>query len=314
MTTKEFAQLSWSELLSDDCRHLVRLAVREDLDQGYDWTTVALVPEAANGAARLMAREHGVAAGLAAIPTVLDTMETRLTWEPQAADGQRVHPRDCLGTFSGNARDLLTTERIVLNLVSRLSGIASLAAQYVQHASVGSARVYDTRKTCPGYRRLDKYAARCGGAKNHRSGLFDAILIKDNHLAFGLQQPTGSRPTIGSPARAIHAARQFLHDTLPPDIASAMIIEIEVDSLEQLDDVLPASPDIVLLDNMTCEQLREAVTRRNAAGVATELEASGGVTLDTIADVSRTGVERISVGAITHSARALDLGLDWVYH
>lgn len=308
MVSKEFTQSAWSELLADDCRHLTRLAVREDLDQGYDWTTVALVPESSTGAARIVAREPGVAAGLAAIPTVLDIMETSLEWAPTCDDGARLAPGDSLGTLRGNARDLLTSERILLNLVSRLSGIASLAARYVDAVTTSAARIYDTRKTCPGYRRLEKYAARCGGANNHRAGLFDAILIKDNHLAFGAQ----AQRQAFRPYDAVLAARQFLRTSLPRPLAESMIVEIEVDSLDQLQEVLPAAPDIVLLDNMDCETLRQAVAIRDTSGVATELEASGGVNLATVGEIAKTGVERISVGAITHSARCLDLGLDWL--
>jgi nicotinate-nucleotide pyrophosphorylase (carboxylating) len=203
--------------------------------------------------------------------------------------------------LDGAVRDLLTAERLLLNLVGRLSGIATLASLYVAAVRGTRARVYDTRKTTPGWRRLEKYAVRCGGGCNHRTGLFDAVLIKDNHLALsGL-----------SPDAAVRQVRQFLRETLPEAEAEQMVIEVEVDTLEQFAAALSAAPDIVLLDNMPVEQLREAVACRDAVAPTVELEASGGIHLDTIAEVAATGVERISVGALTHSAVALDVGLDW---
>ena len=170
------------------------------------------------------------------------------------------------------------------------------------------ARIYDTRKTTPGWRRLEKYAVRCGGACNHRTGLFDAVLIKDNHLA----QRSGA--AVGSPAdaaAAVREARQFLQSPQGAAKQTVLPVEVEVDSLEQLAAVLPAGPDIVLLDNMSPELLRQAVELRNRLAPHVELEASGGVRLETIREIADTGVERISVGALTHSARVLDIGLDW---
>ncbi len=203
-------------------------------------------------------------------------------------------------------RDLLTSERLLLNFVGRLSGVATWTRQFVRQVAGTRCRIYDTRKTTPGWRRLEKYAVRCGGGHNHRTGLFDAVLIKDNHLAHVVD--AGQRSL--TPASAVARARQRLREMLPND-AEAMIVEVEVDTLEQLQQVLPQQPDIVLLDNMSLDELREAVARRDATGPATELEASGGVTLETVASIARTGVERISVGALTHSALSLDVALDW---
>jgi nicotinate-nucleotide pyrophosphorylase (carboxylating) len=303
---KEFHQTCWDEHVADDCRHLVRLAMREDLDQGYDWTTVALVPADGRGSATLVARERGVIAGLAAIPLILAEIDAVVEWTPDCPDGAAVEPGQRLGVLRGLARDLLTSERLILNLVGRLSGIASLTRQYVDRIAGTSAQVYDTRKTCPGYRRLEKYAVRCGGGRNHRTGLFDGILIKDNHLAFGA---THQRDRF-SPRIAVEEARSFLAATLP-DRAGQMIIEIEVDSLEQFDDAIQAAPDIILLDNMRPERMREAVELRDRRAPEVQLEASGGVHLETILDIAKSGVERISVGALTHSARCLDVALDW---
>jgi nicotinate-nucleotide pyrophosphorylase (carboxylating) len=196
----------------------------------------------------------------------------------------------------------LTAERLVLNLLGRLCGIATLTQRFVACVAGTRARIYDTRKTTPGWRRLEKYAVRCGGGTNHRTGLFDAVLIKDNHLAQAAHQGI-------SAADAVRRARRFLAACGPSRTAD--IVEVEVDTLEQLDAVLPQQPDIILLDNMSCAQLREAVRRRDASGVAVELEASGGVRLSTVREIAETGIERISVGALTHSATTLDVGLDW---
>lgn len=302
----DFQQLAWDAHLEDDCRHLVRLAIREDLNQGYDWTTVALVPEVGRGEATIVAREKGVASGLAAIPTILHETDADLQWTAELSDGSPLHPGSQLGVLRGSARDLLTLERTILNLVGHLCGIATLTDRYVRLTAGTSARIYDTRKTSLGHRRLEKYAVRCGGGHNHRTGLYDAILIKDNHLAFG-HIDAQQRFT---PAQAVHVAREFIAQTLPPN-ASSMLVEIEVDSLAQLEEVLPAGPDIVLLDNMTCDQLSTAVTLRNRIAPNVELEASGGVNLESLPGICRTGVERVSVGALTHSARCLDIGLDW---
>jgi nicotinate-nucleotide pyrophosphorylase (carboxylating) len=199
---------------------------------------------------------------------------------------------------------MFVVERPLLNLLGRLSGIATLTREYVAQIAGTKARVYDTRKTTPGWRRLEKYAVRCGGGMNHRTGLFDAVLVKDNHLALA----AGENVT---PADAVRRARDFLEQTNAQRDGGELLIEVEVDSLDQLANVLPAGPDIVLLDNMSPATLREAVRRRDALAPAVELEASGGVTLQTIRGIAETGVERISVGALTHSAPALDLGLDW---
>ncbi len=228
-------------------------------------------------------------------------------WHPACCDGATLQSGQRLGALLGPARDLLTTERLILNLVGRLCGIAWMTRRYVVQIDGTQARIYDTRKTCPGYRRLDKYAVQCGGGHNHRMGLFDAILIKDNHLAFGC-----SGPHRFTPAQAVRVARQFLHDTLPDEQVKTMIIEIEVDTLDQFQQVLEVEPDIVLLDNMTLSDLRHAVALRNSAGSSIQLEASGGVTLETVRDIAQTGVDRISVGALTHSAPCLDVGLDWM--
>jgi nicotinate-nucleotide pyrophosphorylase (carboxylating) len=192
----------------------------------------------------------------------------------------------------------------VLNLLGRLSGIATLTRQYVAAVEGTKARIYDTRKTTPGWRRLEKYAVRMGGGHNHRTGLFDAVLIKDNHLAFSV----GQGLTL---AEAVRQARRCVESAPKPGHKEPLLIEVEVDTLEQLEQVLAATPDMVLLDNMRPDELREAVAMRDRLAQQIELEASGGVNLATVAEIARTGIERISVGALTHSAAALDVGLDW---
>ncbi|MEE9602547.1 MAG: carboxylating nicotinate-nucleotide diphosphorylase, partial [Thermoguttaceae bacterium] len=231
-----------------------------------------------------------------------------LKWRATLEDGRSLRPGDRLGSIEGPAGAILKAERIVLNMLGRLCGIAGLTRRYVEAVSATTARIYDTRKTTPGWRRLEKYAVRQGGGCNHRTGLFDAVLIKDNHLALGSEFSAARSYT---PAEAVVRARDFIAAELSPSEAANTIIEIEVDTLQQFDEVLPAGPHIVLLDNMSEAELREAVSRRDKLKAAVELEASGGVTLETVAAIARTGVQRISVGALTHSAASLDLGLDW---
>lgn len=306
---KEFRQWSWDAQVEDDCRQLVRLAVREDLDRSWDWTTVILVPRDAQSAARIVARDVGVVAGLQAAACALDEMQVSVQFQPLLEDGARVERGQCVAVVSGPARDLLTSERILLNILGRLSGVATLTRRYLDAIGDAPARLYDTRKTTPGWRKLEKYAVRCGGGNNHRAGLFDAVLIKDNHLALGAQgrENGGSRFT---PAEAVRQVRAHLREHGGAALADALV-EIEVDTLDQLRMVLPEGPDIVLLDNMTPAQLREAVALRNATAPDVQLEASGGVNLTTIGTIARTGVDRISVGALTHSAIGFDFGLDW---
>jgi nicotinate-nucleotide pyrophosphorylase (carboxylating) len=306
---KEFRQIEWDEWVQEDCRQIVRLAVREDLGRLFDWTTLALVPGGARAEAAIVSRKKGIVAGLRAVEVAISEMDASISISMSTQDGASVSPGQTLATLSGPARSLLTAERILLNFVGHLSGIATLAHQFVEAVAGTGARIYDTRKTTPGWRRLEKYAVRCGGAHNHRTGLFDAILIKDNHLAVvGADGLGAARIT---PAEAVRQARQFARSMAAEKGTSEMIVEVEVGSIGQLEQVLPAGPDLVLLDNMSLEQLRQAVATRNALAVDIELEASGGVHLQTVAAIAATGIDRISVGALTHSAAALDVALDW---
>lgn len=306
---RPFTQHVWNAQLEDDCRQLIRLAVREDLDRAYDWTTVSLVPESARGRGVVAARQAGVVAGVAVARLVIEEMQLDVQWTERIADGTAFEAGAVIAELEGSARDLLTGERTLLNFLGRLTGIATLTSRYVAAIAGTKARIYDTRKTTPGWRRLEKYAVHCGGGTNHRTGLFDGVLIKDNHLALARGCPDAPAR---SPAEAVAAARRFVREaSLETATAASLPIEVEVDSLQQFDEVLPQRPDIILLDNMTLDELREAVRRRDASGLPVELEASGGVQLETVAAIAGTGVDRISVGALTHSASSLDLGLDW---
>lgn len=309
---KEFLQIAWDERLAADWQRLLALAVAEDLGDAEggprgDATTLALVPPKVAGCTAIVARQAGVLAGLPAVEPTLHAIDPALTFRASARDGDLLDRGSVAGRIEGPAASILQVERVVLNLLGRLSGIATLTRRYVDAVAGTDARIYDTRKTTPGWRRLEKYAVRCGGGRNHREALFAAVLIKDNHLALGAQ--TAESGAGYSPAEAVRRARRWLEAQY--GVAADWIVEVEVDTLEQLEAVLPAAPDIVLLDNMPASNLREAVALRNRVAENVELEASGGVDLATVRAIAETGVERISVGALTHSAPSLDLGLDW---
>ncbi len=316
---QDFHQIVWDEFLERDCRRLVELAIQEDLEGQQDWTTTAIVPAEQKGQANLVARQAGIVSGLPALTAAIRAMQADLTVTRNTRDGQMIPPGTVIASLQGNMRDLLTNERIVLNLTGRLMGIATLTHKYVAAVKSRGRKdrgtlIYDTRKTTPGMRRLEKYAVQCGGAKNHRTGLYDAVLIKDNHLA----QLASSHHTTSEEAAAIAVPtiRHFLASHFQANRQSSsptgeLIVEIEVDNLAQLKKVLPTGPDIILLDNMPPENLRKGVAMRDTLAQEVQLEASGGVCLETVGEIADTGVDRISVGALTHSACSLDIGLDW---
>jgi nicotinate-nucleotide pyrophosphorylase (carboxylating) len=279
------------------CSRLLDWALEEDLGASGDVTSLATVPAEAFGRAALTSRAAGVVAGLPAAMLTFRRIDPELKFEAKVPDGSAVLPGTRMATVSGRLRSILSAERTALNFVGRLSGVATLTRHYVEAVAGFRCRILDTRKTTPGWRILEKYAVRCGGGDNHRSALDTGILIKDNHLA-----ALGGGP--GAVAEAIRRTRAADVTGIP--------IEVEVDTLEQLDAALAENPDIVLLDNMDSDNLREAVRRRNVNAPGVRLEASGGVTLDTVHDVAETGVDRISVGALTHSAPALDVALDYL--
>ena len=280
------------------CHQLVRLALAEDLGTEGDLTSLAVIPADQAGRAAFTARASGVVAGPPAAALVVAAVYPRLTFQPALADGASVAAGTRLAEMSGPMRALLTAERTALNFMQRLSGVATQTRRYVDAIAGLPARILDTRKTTPGWRLLEKYAVRCGGGHNHRGGLHDGILIKDNHLAC---LPVANK--VDAVRRAVEAARSSGFD---------VPIEVEVEDLDQLDAALAAHAELVLLDNMPLEMMREAVRRRNAAAPTTQLEASGGITLATLRSVAETGVDRISVGALTHSAVALDIALDYL--
>jgi nicotinate-nucleotide pyrophosphorylase (carboxylating) len=276
---------------------LIRLALAEDFGEAGDITSTATIPSAGRARARLVSRAAGILAGLPVALRLAEQFELIDQWRTHRADGDRLEPGSLIAEIAGPARSVLAIERTVLNFLQRLSGIATLTARYVAEVAGTGARILDTRKTTPGWRVLEKYAVRCGGGHNHRMGLFDAILIKDNHLAF-LRAQGGSEPI----AASITASRAHAPD--------GAIVEIEVDTLEQLDLALCCRADIILVDNLGPEGLAQAVSRRDSRAPGVELEASGGVSLASVAALARTGVDRISVGALTHSAPALDIAMD----
>lgn len=268
----------------------VRDALAEDLGLAGDITTNATVPVNAMARAVFAARKAGVISGLGVAAAAFAALDARIRFEPVVADGDWAQAGSIVAMVEGPARAVLTAERVALNFLGRMSGIATLTRRYVEAVAGTKAAIADTRKTTPGMRAFEKYAVRCGGGMNHRSGLFDAILIKDNHIvaASGIAAALAA-----AKARAGHLVK----------------IEIEVDTLEQLDVVLAHGADAVLLDNMTTDQLRAAVERIGGRMIT---EASGGVSLETVRGIAETGVDLISVGALTHSAAVLDLGLDFV--
>ena len=292
LTRVDFRDEEWRS-----ARTLIALGLQEDLADRGDVTSQLLIPERQQGQVAIVARQAGVLSGLPLAWLVLQQMTAEGTWHDTLPDGTALVPGQTVAVLTGSVRQLLTAERTMLNFLTHLSGIATLTQQYVGLVQGTQAQILDTRKTHPGYRVLEKYAVRCGGGSNHRMGLYDGVMIKDNHLAARRAQFPGE-----APARMIELVRQAWPE-LP--------LTVEVDTLTQLEDLLPGGPDIILLDNMTCPQMEQAVRLRDRLSPGTLLEASGGVNLSTVAGIAQTGVDRISIGALTHSAPAFDLGFDW---
>ncbi|HEY0600459.1 carboxylating nicotinate-nucleotide diphosphorylase [Brevundimonas sp.] len=271
---------------------VVRMALAEDLGRAGDITAQACIPEGSRMRAVFAARKPGVLAGIDCVRLALAALDPEATVRPALRDGDAFEAGAVLVEAEADARAFLAAERTALNLLGRLCGVATLTRAYVEAVEGTGARIADTRKTTPGLRALEKHAVACGGGVNHRFGLDDAILIKDNHVA-----------VCGGVGQAIRRARAAA--------GHLVRIEIEVDGLEQLDEALAERPDVVMLDNFGADRLREAVARAGASPFGRPvLEASGGVTLETVRAIAETGVDVISVGALTHSAAALDVGLD----
>lgn len=268
---------------------ITRLALAEDLGRAGDLTTDATIPAGTEMTVAFRARKSGRLAGMDVAAYALKLVDSRVDFIQTLDDGAPMSPGDTLGTMTGSAHSILTAERTMLNFMGRLSGVATLTAMFVEQTAGTSARIVCTRKTTPGHRALEKRAVRCGGGTSHRFGLDDAILIKDNHIA----------ACGGSIEDAITRAKAYA--------CHLRMVEVEVDTLDQLARAIPLKPDAVLLDNMDNDMLREAVDMVDGRLVT---EASGGVSLETVAGIAQTGVNFISVGALTHSAVTLDIGLD----
>jgi len=266
---------------------LIRLAIQEDLATGYDLSSLVL-PQDQISKFGIFSRQNGILAGVFLIPHILSMVDPKLNYEILIKDGQNLKHGNLIASISGPLASVLLVERTCLNFLSHLSGVASLTAQFVAQVENTKTRIVDTRKTLPGFRALQKYAVRVGGGFNHRFGLHDMVLIKDNHWLY-----------IGSLKKAVEEIRSML--------GHAVKIEVEADSLDQFREALEARVDAVLLDNMSLNDIRTAVSE-NAGTVI--LEASGGITLENVRDYALAGVDIISIGKITHSAPALDFGLD----
>jgi len=279
---------------------LLEMARDEDLGSG-DVTSAILPPEVlATG--WFVARQPATICGVPLLEPIAAAYDGELRTEQLVDDGQRVQPGEVLAIWRGPARGMMAAERVALNFLQRLSGVATTTMEYVKAVEGTGAEIFDTRKTTPGWRELEKYAVRAGGGRNHRRGLYDAVLVKDNHLAV-LARAEGKDP-ISALGRELERIRPYLGDRA--------FVELEVETLKQFKAALTLPVDIILLDNMPLEQIRAAVAMRNAAGLSGRvgLEASGGITLANVRAVAEAGVERIAVGALTHSASAVDIALD----
>lgn len=296
---------------------LIRMAVREDMGHGTygtvqgDKTVELAIPQELNGSARIVARRPGVISGTYLLPAILREYHINMTCEIVLPDRTRVEHGHVIARISGPVRAILSAERVMLNFLGHLSGIATLTRRYVDAVAtavnawdIGYPAICDTRKTTPAFRVLDKYAVRCGGGVNHRIGLYDGVMLKDNHLA-ALREKLGRDLTIAQLTRSIR-------ETLDPNI----MLWLEVDTFDQLRDELDGKggANIILLDNFTPDQMREAVAMRDSKLETRNsklLEASGGITLDNVLQAAQTGVDRISIGALTHSAPVLDLSMEF---
>ena len=276
-----------------DIRALIDLALAEDIGTG-DITSLATIPADRNATAVMLAKENGVLSGIDVAREVFRSVDPSLEFTALMQNGDMMHNRDDIAVITGNARSILTAERTALNFVQRLSGVATITAEYAAAVAGTKTSIVDTRKTTPGMRLLQKRAVMDGGGRNHRFGLADGVLIKDNHLA-----------AIGGPnriANAVAAARSRAPHTLK--------IEVEVTSLEELHQALAAGADIVMLDNMDTPTMAEAISIRNASANLALLEASGGITLERLPELAEIGIDLVSAGALTHSAPSLDISLD----
>ena len=281
--------------LKSDIDTLIKLAFEEDLDELGDATTLAVVGEKQSVKAEFRSREEICFCGEEILSRCFQYLDTSLQINFNKKDGDSVKAGELICTVEGNARAIITAERTALNFVQHLSGIATLTKQYIEALNSETTKLLDTRKTTPVYRHLEKYAVKCGGGNNHRIGLYDMIMIKDNHRALADMQG------VDGIKRSVLACREKY-----PELK----VEVEVDTLEELKQALEAKADFILLDNMTNETLTEAIKMRDTLNLNSKLEASGGITIERLRTMGKLGLDFISVGAITHSARAVDIGLD----
>ncbi len=289
---------------------LIAAALKEDIG-AKDLTTAALIPPQRQVEAEMLVREDGVVAGLQVAEWTFAQVDPRIRFRPTVPDGSPVHPGKVVAFLEGPARGILTAERVCLNFLGRLSGIATLTRRFVEKVKPYRVQILDTRKTTPTLRRLEKYAVSVGGGVPHRMGLYDQVLIKENHLRL-LEQglsPKGTVPRISAIEQAVREARRKLQ--------KGVAVEIEVTNLKEFRQALAAGPEIVLLDNVGLADIKEAVRLRNAVGRSKKgpkvlLEVSGGVNLENAVELAATGVDRISIGALTHSAQALNVALEVV--
>lgn len=282
--------------MSEQLAALVALALHEDLEHGGDVTAEATIPDGAAAGARVVSRASGVLAGMAAARAVVQAVDGRLELIAHAEDGDAVEPGFVVLELHGQARSILAAERTLLNFLGHLSGVATLTARFVEQLAGTRCMVRDTRKTTPGMRELEKAAVRAGGGMNHRMGLFDGVLIKDNHVA-----------ACGGVLRATRQALAHVEQT-----GRELEVQVEVDDVDQLREALVAGARVVLLDNFPLDLLRKAVRICRDEREYVFAEASGGITLDNVRDVALAGVDAVAVGALTHSAPVLDLGMDWL--
>lgn len=271
---------------------IIKKALAEDVGGG-DITTKLLFPEPIRIRAKIIAKQDGVVCGIAVVEKVFKLLDTKLRFNKKVKDGRRVKKGETICAIEGDARAILTGERTALNFLSHLSGIATLTRKYVGKVKPYKVKILDTRKTTPGLRVLEKYAVKCGGGTNHRMGLWDGVLIKDNHIVVVSRQSS-----VVSIKNLVTNVRKKTNKK----------IEIEIENLKQFKEALAAGPDVIMLDNMTIADIKKAVALRNK--LTTKLEVSGGVTLKNVRAIAKTGVDMISIGALTHSAKAMDFSLE----
>ncbi len=278
-------------------RPIVRMALKEDVEKG-DVTTRLTIPKGRKAKGVIRAKEKGIIAGLPAAALAFKTVNKKVIFKVKVKEGEKVKKEQVIAEVTGDARSILTAERTALNFLQRLSGIATLTNQFVKKVKPYKTKIFDTRKTTPGLRYLEKYAVRCGGGYNHRMGLWEMVLIKDNHLKI-----------VQSPKSKVQSLKEIVKD-IRKRIPKGMKIEVEAKNLREVKEAAKAGVDIIMLDNMDLKTMRRAVRLIKVQGPKSKVEVSGQVSLKNVRKIAKTRVDRISIGALTHSAKALDISLD----